>query len=390
MTYTLKELKDENMIIFSSIMGSRAYGTFLPTSDTDIRGIFIQPLKDILKYGYVEQVADLKNDIVFYELKRFMELVESNNPNILELLNAPEDCIITKTFSYDPIFNNKDQFLSKICKNSFGGYAIAQIKKARGLKKKMNWDENEMVRKTVLDFCYILDNGGSKPFRKWIKENHFEGTPDWIEKWTHKLQGDYALSKIPHARDLYALYDLSSVIEAQGYDEHCYGIVKDEEASNDVRTTSIPKGEIPIAHLSFNKDGYSTHCKLYSEYQTWLKNRNEDRFKMNKSHGKNYDSKNMMHTFRLLNMAIEIAAEHKIKVRRDKDEIIELMKIRRGEMEYDNLLDEAEKLILKMNQYFEESSLPMTPNQNLIKDLQYNIRKEFYKFTGQLYIKLFD
>ena len=370
MTYTLQELRDKDMIIFEAIMGSRAYGTSLPTSDTDIRGIFIQPLDDILKHGYVDQVSDLKNDIVFYELKRFMDLVKTNNPNILELLNAPEDCILKETPSYSYLVGHRGKFISKMCRKTFGGYAIAQIKKARGLRKKMNWDEKEMVRKTVLDFCYVLLNGRSIPFKEWK-------IVDGGDRSLDLKQEELGLAKINHARDLYAMYNLSLY-------EGKRGIIKNEETSNDVQVVSFPKGSSFIANLSFNKDGYSTHCKLYNEYQTWLENRNEDRFKMNKSHGKNYDSKNMMHTFRLLNMAVEIATEHKIKVRRSEEEIDELMKIRRGEMEYENLLDDAEDLMVEMDQYFEDSSLQKEPDLKLIEDLQYNTRRSFYKITGQL------
>ena len=130
--YTLDILRDENLIVLEAIMGSRAYGTSLPTSDTDLRGVFIQPEEDILGFGYVDQVADKLNDIVFYEIRRFLQLVQTNNPNILELLNAPEDMILHKDPIFDLVLEQRDQFITKQCKNSFAGYAIGQIKKARG------------------------------------------------------------------------------------------------------------------------------------------------------------------------------------------------------------------------------------------------------------------
>lgn len=384
MNYTLDHIRKEGMIIFEAIMGSKAYGTDLPTSDTDIRGIFIQPLNDILKYGYVDQVSDLKNDIVFYELRRFMSLAESNNPNILELLNAPEECILKSTSIYDALYSSKKLFLSKVCKASFGGYAVGQIKKARGLKKKINWDENEMVRKSVLDSCYVISENKTLPFKDWILDHNSHLNEDHVRNWTHKYQKNLALTKIPHARDLYAVYDMEEYIELQGFDPFCYGVVKNEETSNDVQVKSIPKGMTPVAHLSFNKDGYSTHCKMYKEYEQWKENRNEDRYKMNKSHGKNYDSKNMMHTYRLLNMAIEIATEKEIRVRRSDEEREILMKIRRGEMDYEDLLTQAESLMEQMNQSFDESDLPNNIDQNFMRILQYDIRTNFYKQTNQL------
>jgi len=207
-TYNIQKLRDENLIIFEAIMGSRAYGTHLPTSDTDIRGIFIQPLEDILGYGKVDQVADTTNDVVFYEVGRFLDLLHKNNPNILELLNVPKDCIRIQEPIMDVIFENKDKFITKKCRWSFAGYAIEQIKKARGLNKKMNWEESEMVRKTVLDFCYTIIDIDAVPIKKWLlfqslNEYNKELVVTNVRQLTQK---DIGLAKIDHARDLYAMF----------------------------------------------------------------------------------------------------------------------------------------------------------------------------------------
>lgn len=371
--YTIDILKKENLIIFEAIMGSNAYGTSLPTSDTDIRGVFIQPLEDILGFGYVDQVNDKLNDIVYYEIKRFLQLVQTNNPNILELLNAPEDCILYKDPIFDLVIEQKDQFVTKQCKNSFAGYAIGQIKKARGYNKKMNWEENEMVRKTVLDFCYVLRGAGTIPFKEWMPVKRQRYNYD-IHNYDHLneevVQEDYGLAKIDHAHDIYAIYYL-------GHLPGLFGIVSDEETANDVQLTSIPKGIEPEGFLTFNKDAYSTHCKRYAEYKEWLDNRNEDRFKMNKEHGKQYDSKNMMHTFRLLNMAHEIA-EGKIIVRRSPGEIETLLKIRTGAIEYDMLIEEAEALIADLDETFDNSKLPDKVDGEFVNNLLITIRKLRY------------
>ncbi len=132
-----------------------------------------------------------------------------------------------------------------------------------------------------------------------------------------------------------------------------------------------------MGYLTFNKDAYSTHCKNYLAYQTWLKERNEDRFKMNKAHGKNYDSKNLMHVYRLLNMAEEIV-EGEIKVRRSKNEIETLLKIRRGEMDYEELINGAQKKIENLDKLYDESNLPKEVDPEFISDLELKIRKKRY------------
>jgi len=340
-------------------MGSHAYGTNIPTSDVDLRGIFVQPLEDILRYGYADQVSDKLNDIVYYELGRFFELLEKNNPNILELLEAPEDCIQIQNPVYDQIHRNAKSFITKKCRYTFAGYAIEQIKKARGYNKKMNWEEAEMDRKGVLDFCYVLDDGGSVPLIQWIQDNYGEPI-------SHQ---NFALAKVDHAHDIYAMYLMD-------HDQPA-GIVSDTRKANDVQLTSIPKGNTAVGYMTFNKDAYSTHCKRYNEYQTWLKERNEDRFKMNKDHGKNYDSKNMMHTFRLLNMSLEIA-KGELNVRRPPEEIKKLMKIRYGEYEFDDLIVEAEAMIAALDQAFDKSSLPEKVDGKRIAGIELSIRKFMY------------
>lgn len=357
--YTIQELRDRGLIVMETVAGSQSYGTNTPESDRDIRGVFVQPLADALKYGFVEQVSDETNDVTFYELGRFIDLVIGNNPNIIELLAPPEDCIIYQ----DPLFkrilqDNPKEFLSKRVRWTFAGYAIEQIKKARGYNKKMNWEESDMTRKTVLDFCYVLKDGGSIPVKTWLDKYDL-------------TQKHIGLVAIDHAHDIYAMYE--------GINGE-WGIVSNEETSNDVQLTSIPKYLNPIGYMSFNKDGYSSHCKKFKEYETWLKERNINRFKMNKAHGKNYDSKNMMHTYRLLLMTLELAKGELI-VRRPADQIEKLMKIRRGEYEYDNLLAEAQAMLDGLDKAYEESQLPDKVDREAALEKLLTLRQYYYSLN---------
>ena len=365
MTYTIQELRDRNLIIFEAISGSHAYGTNIPESDVDTRGIFMQPLEDALKYGYVEQVSDETNDTTFYELGRFIHLLTQNNPNIVELLSVPKDCIIYRDPIFDMIESNKEKFLTKKVRWTFAGYAIDQIQKARGYNKKMNMEEADMKRKTVLDFCYVIYDNGSMPFLQWV--DHASYTTTWGLK--HMTQENFGLAKIDHTRDMYALY-FNNKPE--------WGISSGEKA-NDVMLTSIPKDVYPVGYLSFNKDGYSSHCIKYKEYQTWLSERNPHRVKMNKAHGKQYDSKNMMHCMRLLDMVVEMLDTCQINVRRPKAHIEYLMQIRRGEMEYEEILRIAEEKIATLDQKCSESKLPKEVDTEFALSLLLEMRKTKYK-----------
>ncbi len=348
---TIEDLKSKDLIILECISGSKAYGLDTPTSDTDIKGVFILPKKDYYGLDYIPQISNSTNDIVYYEFGRFMELLCLNNPNILELLNTPKESVLIK----HPIFEEIEPsiILSKLCKNTFGKFAVSQIKKAKGLKKKIV-NPLDKERKSVLSFCYVNHNQGSVSLIKFLENNNLK-------------QENCGLLNIPHMKNVYALF----YGENLGYK----GIIKDKN-SNDINLSSIPKGEEQIAFLYFNKDGYSKYCKEYREYWNWVENRNEDRYQNTKSHGKNYDSKNMMHTFRLLEMAIEIAREKKINVKRPNRDY--LLAIKAGKFDYEELVDKANKLQAEMEAAFEKSNLMEKPDRDKINDLTFRLREKLY------------
>lgn len=346
-------------ILFECISGSHAYGTNTLSSDIDKRGVFILPEEDILSNGYIEQLNDTKNDMVFYEIRRFLELLQTNNPTVLELLNCPEDCITIKHPLFAEIIKHSDKFITKQCKNSFAGYAVSQIKKARGLDKKQNWEKEKIERKSVLDFCFVPLNAGAMPVKEFLKINGWK-------------QENCGLASVQHMRDGYALFYERSYKQTFGFK----GIVSDEETANDISLSSIPKELQVETYMQFNKDGYSIHCREYKEYQEWLKKRNVTRWTEVKEHGQQIDGKNMLHTRRLLEMAEEIAQGKGIIVRRNN--AAELLKIRRGEVNLKDLLDWAEAKVLKIDDLFENSDLPETVSEELIYDWILQIRKDYY------------
>lgn len=351
---TIEYLRNNNLIILECISGSRAYNLNVPTSDTDIKGVFFMPKDRFYGLHYIPQVANESNDIVFYEIGRFIELLAKNNPNILELLATPEDKIIHKHPLFDRI--KSEHFLSKKCKDTFGGYAFTQVKRARGLNKKIV-NPVDKKKKTVLDFCYILKDQGSIALKKWLKEED-------------KIQDKIGLVNIPHFHDTYGVYyDDTGLL---GYK----GVIK-KDTNTSVLLSAVKKGDLPLTYLQFNQNGYIKYCKDYKEYWSWVKNRNAARYDNNIQHGKNYDSKNMMHTFRLLDMAIEILRDQKILVSRPNRE--ELLSIRNGDWSYDDLIDKANAKMEEVEKAFEMSTLPDDVDNTFVESLLIDIRTELYQ-----------
>jgi predicted nucleotidyltransferase len=347
----LDTLRKSGAIILECISGSKAYGLATPTSDTDIKGVFILPQNQFFSLNQVEQINNESNDIVYYELRKFIELLKRNNPNILELLNMPKECILYKHPLFDQI--RLEFFLSKLCENSFANYAFSQIKKARGLNKKI---VNPMPkeRKSIIDFCYVYNGKESVLLQSFLNSRGWE-------------QQYCGLSVIPHINDCYNLfYDPSA-----GYQ----GVLQ-KNTSNEVSLSSIPKGETPIALLYYNKNAYSGYCKEYKEYREWEEKRNQERYHSTIAHSKNYDAKNMMHTYRLLLMAKEIALTGELNVARPDREF--LLDIKRGKFEYDELVNKAAEMKDELSSLFAKSSLPEAPDEQKINKLLITIRKQFY------------
>lgn len=348
---TIEDLRAKNLIVLECLSGSKAYGLDTITSDTDLKGVFVLPKEEYYGLNYIPQVSNATNDEVFYELGRFLELLSVNNPNILELLSTPEKAVIFKHPFLDNI--QPEQILSKLCKDTFGKFAFSQIKKAKGLKKKI---VNPMTeeRKSLLHFCYVSQEKGSIPLLKYLQHKNWR-------------QEDCGLSRIPHMKDMYGLfYSENDILQ---------GIIRTDKA-NDVCLSSIPQEMTQIGLMYFNKDGYSTYCKEHREYWEWVEKRNLPRFKNTEDHGKNYDAKNMMHVFRLLEMAEEIGRDKKINVERPNRKF--LLDIKSGEYEYDELLLMAEEKQKRMNDAFDSSTLPELPNKEYINKLAFELREKFY------------
>ena len=77
-------------IIYSCIVGSRAYGLDDESSDTDRRGIYLPPA-DLhwSLFGAPEQLEDYEKQECYWELQKFLIMALKANPNILECLHTP-------------------------------------------------------------------------------------------------------------------------------------------------------------------------------------------------------------------------------------------------------------------------------------------------------------
>ena len=158
---------------------------------------------------------------------------------------------------------------------------------------------------------------------------------------------------------------------------HYGGIVNHEELwkSNELRLSTIPKGEKPICKLTYNQRAYEKHCKDYKEYKEWEAKRNPVRYESNLGH--NYDSKNVMHCMRLVRMAKELARGEGFNVVRtwDRDYLLDR---RNHKFEYEEVMAQLEKEKAEMEEAVKTCTLPDKVDWGKVNEMLINAREMAY------------
>lgn len=76
-----------------------------------------------------KEVIEGELDLVVYEIRKYINLLLKNNPNVLSLLWLDEKHYLFKHELGARLVEARDIFISKNCYKTFGGYAAAQIRK---------------------------------------------------------------------------------------------------------------------------------------------------------------------------------------------------------------------------------------------------------------------
>ncbi len=333
------DLQIPGNIILSALAGSHAYGLNIATSDKDFRGVFVADKHLFYASNFPVEVSDASNDQSYFELGKFAHLLSKNNPTVLEFLAFPERCIREK-HSLFALFK-EEEFLTKQCQNSYVGYALGQIRKAYNLKKRISYPDDEQ-KKSFLNFCAVMKDGALTPFSD-----------------SGITVAGISVSELLNQKDIYALWrgDASDFLELNS--DH-YFLNKKE-------------GEELLGYLVFDKQAYAKYTREYKSFFKWK----EDRVKFGYSRGEGeYDGKFLMHTFRLLLTAKDIATKGEIILERPEKEY--LLDIRNHKFEFGGLIKEAENLVEEVRHLFGKSDLPEEVDSQKVAAIVNEIREEFY------------
>jgi predicted nucleotidyltransferase len=312
--YIKNYVKDNLICLY--VGGSHAYGLDTETSDLDIRGIFKDSIDQILGYQKVEQLENSTNDIVIYCLSKIIHLIAEGNPNCMEALFIDEEEILFATDDYWYLRSQRDKLVSKIVKHKYSGYAISQLKRAKGHYKNLTKEQ----------------------------EGKFENKPNIKDYITHIDGIDGSVNKIKNFNQDLSHYYFTKVkdeIYNMWYDnKNKYPLIEEGNSFLPIQESDGMKDINYCGVIWFNKSQFQKDLDEYNNWKRWKENRNEKRHELEKKFG--VDTKHLMHVFRLLNMGLEILNGEGVKVKRPDREF--LMDIRNGKYKYEWIIQEAEKL----------------------------------------------
>lgn len=334
-----QQLMTDNLLV-KHYAGSLAYGTNLPTSDVDFRGIFVaDPINIRTPFYPLRQVEDgTEEDTTIYELSNFMKLALDCNPNVVETLWVHEHDIVASSNGYELLRAHAGELLSSKIAFTTSGYALSQLKRIKGHNK---WISNPqpVERPQQVDYVSLVHNfTGEKMFKVNLRE---------YERG-HRL--------VPFSGDTYGVY----AQPGKSPFNSVTGTLNDDfEGDSHIAGT-------PLFIVKFNRSVYETAKDTWSNYWTWKNNRNEKRSLLEEAHG--YDTKHAMHLVRLLRMGAEALETGKLNVRRP--DAAELLSIRNGAWTYEQVVEYAEMMDnhVRTNLYV-KTQLPKKPNIKLAAEL---------------------
>lgn len=330
----------EDMLIAKMLSGSHAYGMALPTSDIDIRGIFVAPPRCIRTpfFTIKEQNIAEEEDTKYYELNQLVKLAVDCNPNIIELIWCDESSIILDTPEYKMLREAAPKLLSSKIAFTTSGYALAQLKRIKGHKKWLN-NPQPVQKPQQKDYVAQIHNFTNQKLFKINIEEYCDG---------------YML--VRYSGDTYGIYKA----------DKNYSTLRPDGSINPIHPENIGDLKSPLFLVKFNREVYEQDLNNHTNYWTWKNNRNAARNELEERFG--YDSKHATHLVRLMRMGKEALETGVLNVKRpDADE---LLSIRNGAWSYEQIVEYAEKMDkLIREDLYQKTKLPKYPDLNIAADL---------------------
>jgi predicted nucleotidyltransferase len=335
-----QEMAHDNLIV-SHIAGSLAYGTNLPTSDRDVRGVFCVDKEFYLSpwHSCGEVNVSGEEDTKYYEVSKFLTLVVDQNPNILETLWVRQEDILHADYSYRWMRRMRQELLCTKAKHTYCGYAHEQLKRIKGHERWLANPQPETPPRQI-DFLTLVQD--------------FSLTVDCqMSELVKQLRVGFAA--VPYGNNIFGLYvDAGRELYA---DDGRFLLNRGEPHWH--------KNEEPNLIFKFNEQEYRLALDNHTNYWHWKNNRNAARSALEAKYG--YDTKHAMHLVRLLRTGYEILTEGVVHVYRHDAK--ELLEIRNGKYSYEGILEYAQELQDKVESAYKTTTLRKRVDTNKVAEL---------------------
>lgn len=358
----------EQHTIFETVVGSRAYGIHTEESDYDKAGVMIPGKEYFLGLDGINQFQEFESeDKTIYDIRKAINLIADNNPNMMDLLWMPERCIISITPYWQKIVDHRNWFVSKKCRYTYLKYAVSQLRRIKSHRKfllsppqkRPERKDFGLLDKTIFPTIQ-LKAIMSTVFDLVVKEKRVMFVNE-----LDKIYRDYIIplvaSYMQFDMRIVAMEWLQMGIKSQANTFLAVGekYLKDEYID-------MAKREIKFYNA----------MKEFKQYQEWLKGRNPVRAEMEKRFG--FDTKHAAHLVRLCRTGKEIIETGEVHIDRRGIDAEELKLIRyQGLWSYDQLEEYTTKIDEEMTILYENSTLQLSPNIVEIKKLCVEVVDEY-------------
>ena len=353
-----REIVDDSTILLVNA-GSHAYGTSLPTSDRDIRGVMIPPIDYFLGLSRVDQYEEkglqnengleIRPDLVVYEIRKYVALAADANPNILEIIFVDDSDVIKETSAGAWLRRHRRMFLSTKARHTFSGYAMSQLRRIESHRRWLLSPPSAPPKRADfgLEERNAVPGDQLKAAEAIIRKQ--------VEAWENVLP-TFGVD----VTDPAAVVQMRELLVA--------GLTEMKLATDDDRFLAAGRKagfDSNFLDMLDREHKYAQRRREWDGYQQWLVGRNEARSVLERHHG--YDTKHGMHLVRLMRMCAEILERGEVLVRRP--DAAELLEIRHGAWSYDRLIGWAREQDARMAELAAKSSLPRSPDRTAISEL---------------------
>lgn len=341
----LSWIKDH--LIYLCIHGSKAYNCHIESSDDDYKGVTTLPknylYSSILNFEQAE-LKDPNPDTVIFSILKYFNLASSANPNILETLFVKPEHQLYVHPLMEKIIDNRNAFLSKKVRFSFGGFAYSQMKRT---KIHRSWLLKPVKKPSRKDF--------DLPDQPEIGQENLNAAMAAVDKELDKFNFNFLHSLSPEDRVMVKNSVSDMLTSMKIYHDDMFKAVTKKISFDDNLVRILQK-----------EREYNSKLEDWRKYNDWLKNRNEKRAADEAKYG--YDLKFAYHIVRLYRTCKELLETGKLNVYREDRE--EIMEVRNGRWTFDQLNEFVEKSDKELQTLYETSNvLPDTPNYKLLDNL---------------------